>query len=499
MKFNYRIARLILITFCSLQAIVLSGQGITLYMTLEKVVEDARTQSLSALIAKHNYIVSYWEFRTYKAQFLPSLYLSGGVGEYNRSITRMQDAETGEFHYVNNNFLSNSLNLELKQNIPFTGGTISLNTYLDRTDQFSPKRSVNYNAQPIYMSYDQPLFAYNRLKWEKKIEPVKYEKAKREYLENVEEAVTVAVEYFFNLLLANENMQAAIRSKENNTQLLAIAEERYKLGNMTRDELLQLRLQLLNDDVKISDYRLEAEMAMIRLRTFLGYNEKVTINPLLPSFEENLVLDLEEVLGRAEKASSEYMDRKIKLLEAESAVAQAKAQRGFEASLYARFGTTQVGKDLGSAYRSPMDQEVVGLSLRIPILDWGLGKGRVLVAKSQQEVMEMQVNQQSSEWIQDLTMKVLEFNLQGNQCRTSMEADAIGKERYSTARNRFTNGAISVTELNTAQSEMDNSSIQYIEKICKYWTSYFELRRLCLYDYIGKQEVTEDFDKLTGD
>lgn len=499
MKDFKRIGKILLILLCGLQPMVSYAQGMTLEMTLDKVVEDARTQSLSALIAKHNYIVSYWEFRTYKAQFLPSLYLSGGLGEYNRSITRMQDAITGEFHYVNNNFLTNSLNLEVTQNIPFTGGIVSLNTYLDRTDQFSPSRSVNYNAQPIYLSYDQPLFAYNSLKWEKKIEPVKYEKAKREYLEGVEEAVVVAIGYFFELLLANENLQAAIRSKDNNSQLLNIAEQRYKLGTMTRDELLQLRLQLLNDDVKISDYRLDVEMAMIRLRTFLGYNDKVSINPVLPSFEGNLVLDLEEVIGRAEKASSEYLNRQVQLLEAESAVAQAKAQRGFEASIYARFGTTQVGNDLSTAYRNPMDQEVVGISLRIPILDWGLGKGRVLVAKSQQEVMSMQVDQKSTEWIQDLTMKVLEFNLQGNQCRISQEADQIGKERYMTARDRFTNGAISVTELNTAQTEMDNSSIQYIEKVSKFWTSYYELRKLCLYDYIEGKEVTEDFDRLTGE
>lgn len=468
-------------------------------MTLDQVVEDARSQSLSALIARHNYLVSYWQFRTYKAQFLPTLALGASLGEYNRSITRLQDAETGEFHYINNNYLTNSLNLSLRQSIPFTGGTISLITYLDRMDQFSPQRNMAYNSQPIYLSYDQPLFTYNRLKWEKKIEPVKFEMAKREYLEAVEDAVVTAVGYFFNLLLADEKLQLAMHRKENNDQLLAIAEERFKLGTMSRDELLQIRHQILNDEVQISDCRLNAEMAMIRLRTFLGYNEKVEIVPQTPDYDKSLVLDSDEFIDRAEKASSEVFDRKIKLLQAEAAVAEAKAQRGFKVSLYAQFGLTQVGKDLASAYRLPSDQEIVGLSLSIPILDWGLGKGKVQVAKSQEEVIGMQIDQKRAEWEQNLMMKVLQFNLMGMQCRISEEADILGKERYSTARNRFAGGSISVTELNTAQSEMDNSSVQYLEKMQTFWTSYYELRRLSLFDYISGTEVSADFDRLVGE
>lgn len=483
---------------CILLPVQSSGQKMVLEMTLEKVVEDARTQSLSALIAKHNYLVSYWEFRTYKAQFLPLLSLGANLGEYNRSISRLQDAETGEFHYVNNNYLKNSMYLSLSQSIPFTGGSVSLITYLDRMDQFSPNRNMTYSSQPVYLSYDQPLFTYNRLKWEKKIEPVKFEKAKREYLETVESAVVTAVGYFFNLLVANENLELAKRRRENDAQLLAIAEERFRFGSMTKDELLQLKHRLLNDDVEISDCMLNAEMAQIRLRTYLGYNEKVTIIPQTPYYDETLILDITEFLSRAENASSEHLDRKIQQLEAESSVAEAKARQGFEVSVYARFGLTQVGDNLPSAYRMPSDQEIVGLSLNIPILDWGLGKGRVQVAKSKEEVIDMQMQQQKTEWEQNLMMKVLQFNLQGAQCRISEEADRIGKERYTTARERFSKGSISVTELNTAQEEMDRSALQYMEKIKTFWSSYYELRRLSLYDYIQNEEVTADFEKLTG-
>lgn len=492
--------------FCGLAAVPLRAQAgpagtrvTRLEMTLDDVVENAREQSLPALIAKHNYLVSYWQFRTYRAQFLPALSLGAELGNYNRSITRLQDAQTGEFHYVNNNYLSNSVNLSLTQNIAFTGGTVSLISALDRMDQFSPFRDLTYNSQPVYVAYNQPLFAYNRLKWERKIEPVRYEQAKRVYLESIEQATLTGVTYFFDLLQALKNLETARQGRENNRQLLEIARERFSLGTLTRDELLQLQHQLLNDDVSVSDCELNLELAMIRLRTFLGFNETVEIVPLMPGYEPDLVLDVAEVLDRAETASSSHLERQIQLLEADAQVARAKAERGLQASVYARFGLTQVGEDIGAAYRNPLEQEVVGLSLSVPILDWGLGRGRVQVAKSQEDVLTMQADQKLIEWRQEVMMKVLQFNLQGNQCRVSGEADRLGRERYETARERFIGGSISVTELNTARTEMDRSALQYIEKVRTFWTSYYELRGISLYDYMRDEEVTEDFDRITGE
>ena len=65
-------------------------------MSLQEVIETAHSQSPSAILARHNFIVNYWQFRTYKAQFLPSLNLQGSLGNYNRSLVSLQDAQTGE-------------------------------------------------------------------------------------------------------------------------------------------------------------------------------------------------------------------------------------------------------------------------------------------------------------------------------------------------------------------------------------------------------------------
>ena len=83
----------------------LFSQQRTLVMTLDDVIETAREQSQDALIAKHSFLSSYWSYRSYKAHLLPSLNLNSTLGQYNRTLSQVQNSETGEINYVENNSL----------------------------------------------------------------------------------------------------------------------------------------------------------------------------------------------------------------------------------------------------------------------------------------------------------------------------------------------------------------------------------------------------------
>ncbi|MBR5856642.1 MAG: TolC family protein, partial [Bacteroidales bacterium] len=383
-----------------------------LSFTLDEVIDLAREQSQPALVAKHTFTVKYWQFRSYKAQFLPSLNLDASLGQFNRSLRALQDAETGKTNYVENNSMSNSLNLSIDQNIPITGGTVSVITSLSRLDQFSPYDEITYNSQPVNVYYNQPITAFNTLKWEKKIAPKEFELAKKSYLETMESITIAATSYFFNLLSAQGAFDMAKRSYENNKTLYEISQERFKLGTIGKNELLQLELSVLNDELKLSNAELTLMMAMTRLRTYLGFNESVDIDLIIPSIPQGLLLDYNLVLNQSFANSTFGLSNQIDELNAKKNVAQAKANNGLKMSLYARFGLNQVGDDLPMAYKSPVDQEAFGLSVSLPIVDWGLGKGRVKVAKSQLEVTESQIIQEEQEHREEVMLQVLQFNLQ---------------------------------------------------------------------------------------
>ena len=167
--------------------------------------------------------------------------------------------------------------------------------------------------------------------------------------------------------------------------------------------------------------------------------------------------------------------------------------------LTAQFGLTQTGNEFSSSYRNPMDQEIVGLTLSVPILDWGLGKGKVQMARTQQEIVLAQVEQEVMQRRQDIYIRVVQFNAQSQQCDVSQKADAIAGERYELALQRFRNGTIGILEMNTAQNERDEASAQYIEELANYWSYYYNLRKDTLYDYIYGKDLDAEFDKLIED
>lgn len=467
--------------------------------TLDDVIVLAQSKSLPAMLAKYSYIKSYWQYRSYKAQFLPALNLGAELGQYNRSIVALQDAETGQVNYVKNDNMNNSLTLSIDQNIPFTGGTVSLVSSLNRLDQFSPYRDAIYNSNPMYVHYYQPIFQYNRLKWEKKTEPRRYEMSKRKYLEDMENISVTATEYFFNVLRPQEELEMAKRRYENTRQLYAIAQERFNIGTYTKDELLQMELQMLNSEIAIASSEVALKQAMLGLKSYLGMDEDVELTLLAPTHFSDMAIDEEDAVQRSLMNTSFSLNNELNLIEAESAIAQAKAERGFSVLLTAQFGLTQAGTDFQSSYRNPMDQEIVGLSISVPILDWGLGKGKVQMAKSQQEIVLTQIEQEIIERRQDIYIRVVQFNAQARQCDVSQKADLIAGERYELALQRFRNGSIGILEMNTAQSERDEAAAQYNNELANYWSYYYNLRKDTLYDYIHGKDLDAEFDKIIGD
>ena len=336
-------------------------------MTLEEVIGEARTQSVQALQARAAFVSDYWAWRSYQASRLPSLSLYGTVGGFDRSLRLLQDPKSGDLLYTSNYNMENSLGLRARQNITFTGGTLQLYTDLTRIDQFRSGGTTWY-AQPVTLSYSQPLFAYNRFKWDKLISPKQYEKAKRTYLESMEDVTLRAVDRFFGVMEAQKLYDVARTNYDNTSRLLDIARERLSLGSVKRDEYLQLELRMLSDSIAVNENYVALREARMQLNSLLGLDETREVQTVLEEDLPPVLMDYDLVLRKASENSSFNLTNDINVLNADAAIAQAKAERGITMQLNARFGLSKTAPELQGVYRDLLDQEVVGLTFTVPIL-----------------------------------------------------------------------------------------------------------------------------------
>jgi outer membrane protein TolC len=132
----------------------------------------------------------------------------------------------------------------------------------------------------------------------------------------------------------------------------------------------------------------------------------------------------------------------------------------------------------------------------MPIIDWGLGRGKVRMARSSQEVINTQVAQNKIDFEQDIFLKVMQFNLQHDQVVIAAKADTIAQYRYDVSKERFLIGKIDVLELNTALSDKDVNKRNYISALRNFWNFYYTIRKITLFDFVNDIPLSQDFEKL---
>ena len=427
-------------------------------LTLEEVLHLAATQSNESLRARNSFQVGYWQYRSYKANFLPYLSFTSQVPEFSRKIVDVPsiDPQTGEVRHDYSSEFYNvfSGGLSLQQNLP-TGGSVTVSSSLQRVDRFSGSfsnhQSTEYLSTALNVRLRQSIFGVNEMKWDRKIEPLKYEEARRTYIKNMENVNQRAIQLFFNMAIAQQRLAIAEFNHANNDTLYNIASGRYELGTIGENDLLQSELAYQNALKKLNSDRLNLEDAENRLRSYLGFNERVQLNVVIPENVPNVKLDVEQVLQLALENNPDMITYETQLIEAQKNVAQQRANRGFQANLNVAFGLNQQATGLLDSYKDPRDMQTVSIGLTVPILDWGRGKGLVKMAQSNEELVRRQVDQSRLDFQQDINLNVRQFNMQEQQFFIAAKADTIAQKRYDVAKQRYLIDKITVTDMNNAQ------------------------------------------------
>jgi len=487
---------IVLTVLITLSSVLIHAQQPVKY-TLNDVIELAQKQSPDALIAKHRFISSYWTYRNFKADYLPNLTLDARMPNINRTIAAVP-AQDGSINYIPQSQSSYFVGMSLEQEVGFTGGSISLNTGLSRMDNFYTDTTTSqYLANMVNITINQPIFNYNPYKWDKKIKPLEYDAAKRKVVEENEKVASTAVNYFFSLLISQLERGIAVKNQANYDTLYKIAQGRYELGKIAENDLLQLELSLLKAVSAVESSELNYENSFFLFSSYLRLKDDAEIELIPPTITYTTEILLDKALVEAKNNSSEILEFKTRLLEAESRVNWAKTKGGFNADLYAVLGLSQTSNVISSAYNNPLDEEMVVLGMTIPILDWGKTKGEIKLAESNQNLEVTSVEQAIIDFNQNVFINVMEYNMQKSQLLIAAKSDTVAQKRFDITQKRYMIGKINdVLELRMAQQDNDYAKVGYYRALMTYWKSYYDIRQLTLYDFQRNMPITVNVDDL---
>lgn len=457
-------------------------------ISLEDAIKIAQKESpdYQAMINRNQ--ASYWRFRNYQASFLPQLRFDGTLPQYSNSIFR-QPNDDGQDTFVTNNQAILEGQLSLQQNLALTGGTFSVGSRLEQINILGDDPSTGYFITPFSLSYSQRSLLFNQFKWDRKIEPLIYEEARREFVENMENISLTTCRRYFGLLRAQIQLKIATNNLANQDTLYEISKGRFKMGKIAENDLLQMELTYLRTQNNLTTQKIALKRTSQDLARFLNLNtEDIELN--VPKDLDPFEVSTEKALEEANSNRRSVIEFRRRRLQAEQEVARVKGNNRLNLGIQANFGISQQGANFSSLFQDYNRQQNVTFTLGIPILDWGVSKSRRKLAEANLDLENTNIAQDRQEFEQEIYLHTLNWANQRDFLATAKKAQEIAVKRYNIAKQRYILGKITITDLNIAQNEMDQALVTYLNSLEKFWTDYYILRRLTLYDFRKDTKIT---------
>ena len=338
------------------------------------------------------------------------------------------------------------------------------------------------------------MVGYNPFKWDRKIEPLKYERVKKEFLYNVEKVSETATNYFFSLAMAQAEYKLAKENLASTDTLYRIGQQRHRIAAISQADLLTLKLDKVNAQNTLQNRASALKRAMFSLASFLNLDKNTQIELELPSRPSMMEIPVDEALRWGRSNNPQLLELKQNVLEAERNVDRTKKESRFNASVNASIGFNQVAENFGDVYHKPMQQDLVAVSVSIPLLDWGVRKGKYNMARNNLNVVKISARQDEISIEEEVIMTVSDFNIQQQLIASAEEALDLAILAYNETRQRFIIGKADINSLTLSLNRQQEAQRNYISALQNYWLNYYKIRRLTLFDFATKLSLSDRFD-----
>lgn len=476
-----------------------SGKAVKIKMnlSLQNVVDLSIAQSSAVKYVQNTNVNYYWRWKNFKKTFLPNLVISGTLPSYNQSTVPVTQPDGSiEFKAVSN--LLTSANLSLNQSIPLTGTSIYASTSASRV-QDNYKKQTTFSGNPISFGFYQPIFAYNWMKWSKKTEPLIHSESQKNFIQSIEEIAYAATSRFFDYLKIQTNFKLAESALKNSNDNLRIAQTKQKLGQISENDFSRIELSVLNAQKALNSAEMQLKNSDFELKSYIGLDQNQEIELQMPLDITLFDIDSKKALEEAKANRPEPVNFERRLIDADRVLTQAKRGTGLSATLSGSYGLSNSGESMAGIYNSPIQSQVLQLTMSIPVLDWGHAASTVKMAEAQRDLAQFDVQKAKEDFDRSVIVQVEQFGLLKGQLKTAKEADRVAENGYRIALKRFQNGEISITDLNIALSERETAKRDYISSLSIYWLAYYNLRILTLFDFETNQKLNYQNPMLSSE
>jgi outer membrane protein len=404
--------------------------------------------------------------------------------EYERS--NRFDRRTSEWFL--NESASSTGTFSIDQRILPTDGTIALrNTFWYNYNNSESAGALEPISRTwnnrLYLELTQPVFTYNRTKVELERVKLSYESALLRYLLQKLSLERNVAQNFYAVYSMQMGLKIANEELKNNQESHEIIKNKVDGGLLALEELYQSEVNLATSRSSVYTAELNLQNAMDELKRVIGM-------PLSDEFElvtvikaDSVEIDPDMAINHALANRMELRQRAIDIENAEFSLKDARTTNEFAGSISASFGVTANHADLGQLFENPTNTPSVGLTLNIPIFDWGERKSEIKAAEAQLKSTEIDLEVEKLDIQVNVRSTVRSIKNLENQIVIQEKTVDNAELTYEINLERYRNGDLTSLDLGIIQSQLSDKKMALTNAIIDYKLELLNLKIQTLYDF----------------
>lgn len=381
------------------------------------------------------------------------------------------------------------------QPILATDGTLALiNTFSWRSNETEiagfGENSNRAFYNNLYLAVNQPLFTYNRRKVQLSELELNYENASLQYAIQrlgLEQTITGQ---FFDVYLAQLNLDISKEELENTTKNFEIVKNKVEAGLLAQEELYQAELNFANAQLSVQDNELALTNAEEAFKREIGMNLDEEIRLVTALEAQAVVVDLEKAIDLAMKSRMELRQRAINIEQAQFNLTRTKSQNEFRADVQLTLGIFGDNEVFSKVYDRPTRNPSVGVSLNIPIFDWGERNARIQSQMVTIRTQQLELSEDQKQIRMDIRRAFRSVQTQMPRIEIARKSVENAERTYEINLERYVNGDLTGIDLNQFQSQLSTKKIDYARALINYKTQLLELKILTLFDWEKQQPIS---------
>ncbi len=382
--------------------------------------------------------------------------------------------------------------LTVRQPIALTDGTLSLTNRLQWQNSVSDFNDVEQRnkaySNNLFLSYNQPLFTYNRTKLALRELQLALENAS---LQNVVQELTSeqsVTQNFYSVFREQESLKISQEEYQNQLKNYEIVKDKAESGLVAMEELFQAEVNLANSKSQLENQQVTVENVKDDFKILLGINVLDEIEVVTNALEAKPVsINLNTAIDHALESRVEIRQREIDMERAKNEVVRASATNEFRGDLSLSVGIFGDDPVLPQIYSAPTNSPNVSLSFTVPLWDWGEKRMRSVEMSIKTEEINTQ-NQQNT-IIVNLRRSYRTLQNLSNQITISQQSLRNAQLTYEINLERYQNGDLTGLDLNQYQKQLSQSKMDLVSAKINYKLELLNMKIQSLWDFELSQSI----------